>query len=127
MSDPPLPLDRLHQAEGIRQGQIAFNRGEFFLAHERWEQVWLELRGSERLAVQGLIQIAAGLHHLIEGRGGPATRLLEKGVRKLSPDKPTTELLAGLRVTALIQHLTRLLVDLRTPTGPLPDLLGLGI
>jgi len=127
MSEPPPPFDRLRLVEWIRQGQIAFNRGEFFVAHERWEEVWQELKGTERLAVQGLIQIAAGLHHLKEGRSDPAARLLEKGVRKLSPDELTTELLAGLRATALIQDVARLLADLRTSAGPLPELSGLRI
>jgi predicted metal-dependent hydrolase len=127
MSNPPLPFDRLRQAEWIRQGQIAFNRGEFFVAHERWEEVWLELKGTERLAVQGLIQIAAGLHHLKEGRGEPAARLLEKGAMKLSPDGSTTELLAGLRVTVLIRDVARLLADLRAPSGQLPELSGLAL
>jgi predicted metal-dependent hydrolase len=127
MSEPPLPFDRLHQAEGIRQGQIAFNRGEFFVAHERWEEVWLELKGTERLAVQGLIQIAAGLHHLKAGRGDPAARLLEKGVTKLSSDESTTELLAGLRVTALIRDVAQLLADLRASAGSSPELSRLAI
>jgi uncharacterized protein len=114
-------------AERIRQGQIAFNRGEFFVAHERWEEVWLELRGAERLVVQGLIQVAAGLHHLREGRSPPAARLLEKGVMKLSPREPTTELLAGLRIDALVRDVARLLADLRAPTGAGPELSGLAI
>jgi predicted metal-dependent hydrolase len=127
MSEPSQPFDRPRQAEWIRQGQIAFNRGEFFVAHERWEEVWQVLKGTERRAVQGLIQIAAALHHLKEGRGDPAARLLEKGLMKLSPDDSTTELLAALRVTALIQDLARLLADLRASAGPLPDLSGLRI
>ena len=94
------------------------------MAHERWEEVWLELKGTERLAVQGLIQIAAGLHHLKEGRGKPAARLLEKGAIKLSPHGSTTELLAGLGVTELIRHVARLLADLRASSGPLPGLSG---
>lgn len=127
MSEPPSPFDRLRQVEWIRQGQVAFNRGEFFVAHERWEEVWQELKGTERLAVQGLIQIAAGLHHLKEGRSDPAARLLEKGVTKLSADELTTELLAGLRATALIQDVARLLADLRASAAPLPELSGLRI
>ena len=125
MSEPPPPFDRLRQAEGIRQGQIAFNRGEFFVAHERWEEVWQQLKGTERFAVQGLIQIAAALHHLKEGRGDPAARLLEKGLMKLSANELTTDLLAGLRVGALIQDVARLLADLRASAGPLPELSGL--
>ena len=46
----------------LEQGRVAFNRGEYFEAHELWEDVWRELAGAERIFVQGLIQIAAGLH-----------------------------------------------------------------
>ena len=68
----------------LAEGQVAFNRGQFFEAHELWEDAWRTLAGSERLAVQGLIQIAAGLHHLQNGRRRPAARLLAKGIDKLS-------------------------------------------
>jgi hypothetical protein len=83
----------------MEQGRAAFNRGEFFLAHELWEELWLELRElpdrsrALRLRVQGLIQIAAGLHHLQGGRRRPATTLLCRGLAKLTPvqDAPVGE------------------------------------
>ena len=37
---------------------------------ERWEDEWREHHGTERKLVQGLIQIAAGLHHLQQQRAG---------------------------------------------------------
>jgi hypothetical protein len=75
----------------MQEGRAAFNRGEFFLAHELWEELWLDLRQpldrskALRLRVQGLIQIAAGLHHLQGGRRRPATTLLRRGLAKLTP------------------------------------------
>ena len=68
----------------LGEGRTAFNQGEFFLAHEIWEEVWHQITGPERTAVQGLIQVAAGCHHLRGGRRGPAAALLEKGAAKLS-------------------------------------------
>jgi hypothetical protein len=79
------------RARKMQEGRAAFNRGEFFLAHELWEVLWLDLRQplgrskALRLRVQGLIQIAAGLHHLQSGRRRPATTLLRRGLAKLTP------------------------------------------
>ena len=48
----------------LRLGQTLFNSGKFFEAHERWEDVWRELDGEDKVFVQGLIQVAAALHKL---------------------------------------------------------------
>jgi uncharacterized protein len=72
------------RADLLQPGWDAFNRGEFFEAHELWEGVWRGLAGDDRSFVQGLIQIAAGLHHLKGGRVRPAARLLAKGAEKIA-------------------------------------------
>ena len=72
-------------SERLEPGRAAFNRGEYFLAHELWEEVWREVEDAgRRLFVQGLIQIAAGLHQLQRHRSGPAASLLRKGLEKIS-------------------------------------------
>jgi len=100
----------------LAPGRAAFNRGEFFAAHELWEDVWRGLAGDERTLAQGLIQIAAGLHHLQHGRPRPAARLLARGASKLSRAPATT-----LPVAALLHDVTRLLAALDTPGGDAPD------
>jgi hypothetical protein len=40
-----------------------FNAGRFFESHEDWETLWNDAEGAHRQWLQGLIQIAAGLHH----------------------------------------------------------------
>jgi hypothetical protein len=102
--------------ERIEQGREAFNRGEFFEAHERWEDAWHQLQGPERDAVQGLIQIAAGLHHLQRGRRRPAARLLRKGLARLSP--PLPGLLDDLAVGDLAGDVGRFLARLEAPGAP---------
>ena len=62
-----------------------FNRGEFFEAHESWEEIWDEADEPERTFLQGLIQAATALHHLGRGRFDPAGRLLAKSLGKLAP------------------------------------------
>jgi predicted metal-dependent hydrolase len=93
----------------LQPGRAAFNRGEFFEAHELWEEVWRELAGDSRALVQGLIQIAAGLHHLQRGRQRPAARLLARGVEKISRERGAPE------VDALIRDVERLVSELATP------------
>src|SRR4029079_10523002 len=69
------------------------NEGEYYEAHEAWEQIWTdELDDEWRLFVQGLIQVTSAFHKLFvqrEPRG--ASRLLERGLLKL--DKYPTEYL----------------------------------
>jgi hypothetical protein len=102
----------------LAQGRAAFNRGEFFAAHELWEEAWSVLAGAERLHVQGLIQIAAGLHHLQQGRPGPAARLLERGLAKLPPGgNPLPD---DLPVDSLAPAAARLLAALSAPASELP-------
>ncbi len=117
-------------SHALEKGRAAFNRGEYFLAHELWEEVWRESEDAEqRPFVQGLIQIAAGLHHLQEHRARPAAGLLRKGLEKLSPTGPSRPSrqsrqapYAHLCIEPLIGQLTRLLVELDAPEPGLADL-----
>jgi predicted metal-dependent hydrolase len=103
----------------IEAGRTAFNRGAYFEAHERWEDAWRALAGAERLFVQGLIQLAAGLHHLQQRRPAPAAELLRKGLEKIQRGVPAP--LAHLQVTALAPAAQRLLVQLAAAEDALPD------
>jgi predicted metal-dependent hydrolase len=99
---------------------VAFNRGDFFEAHERWEDVWRLLPGPDRGFVQGLIQIAAGLHHLQNARPSPAASLLRKGSNRLSrgPAPPTID----LPIASLLRQIDNLIAELKGPAGaPPPD------
>lgn len=76
-------MDPADRSRLMLQGQLAFNRAEFYEAHEHWEEVWNELDDPERRWVQGLIQIATGLHKLAAGRSDICTRLLARALGKL--------------------------------------------
>jgi predicted metal-dependent hydrolase len=98
-------------SEQLEPGRAAFNRGEYFLAHELWEEVWHQIDDAERrLSVQGLIQIAAGLHHLQQRRARPAAGLLRKGLEKISK-RPK----GSLPLELLVGQVERLLVELQAP------------
>jgi predicted metal-dependent hydrolase len=68
-----------HWKIGIR----CFNRGDYWKAHEEWEQVWKTLPNPERGWIQGLIQAAATFYLLEKKRRSPAHRLCERALTKL--------------------------------------------
>jgi predicted metal-dependent hydrolase len=72
----------------MAEGRAAFNRGEFYEAHEFWEEVWNEVDEPERLWIQGMIQIATGLHKLGRDQRATCRTLLAKAFAKLegAPD-----------------------------------------
>lgn len=68
----PAPLDPRYLAF-----VEAFNRGEFFEAHEVLEPLWLDLRqSSDGLFYKGLIQLAGAFVHVQKKRPLPAVALL---------------------------------------------------
>jgi hypothetical protein len=112
--------------ERLEPGRAAFNRGDYFLAHELWEEAWHELEGPGRIFVQGLIQIAAGLHHLQQRRPRPGAGLLRKGLEKLALDPPwLVRLGVDVGVDALARDVARLVLELETPGAAVPDLSAL--
>lgn len=71
-------------------GALLFDSGSFFEAHEAWEAGWrVETDPTQRCFLQGLIQVAAGLHKLLAiGSVDSASRLLAKGMAKLDACPP---------------------------------------
>ena len=69
--------------ELLEAGRAAYNQGDFYEAHEHWEEVWLTLEDPEHRWLQGLIQVATGFHKLVQGRESPATTLLTRALAKL--------------------------------------------
>lgn len=69
---------------GYRRGLELFNRGEFFDAHEVLEDVWRAAPAVEKKFLQGLIQVAVGLHHHSRGNVIGARSLLARAHRNLS-------------------------------------------
>jgi hypothetical protein len=70
----------------VEHGAALFDRGQYFEAHEAWEERWRQSRdASERLGLQGLIQIAAAFHKwFVMSSPESAQRLLDKGRQKLA-------------------------------------------
>jgi predicted metal-dependent hydrolase len=67
----------------FQRGIAYFNSGEFFQAHEVWEELWLTEIERQRLFLQGLIQAAAAFHHYRRGNSTGAQSLLASAAVKL--------------------------------------------
>lgn len=61
-----------------------FNRGDYFEAHEVWEDLWHECRSADRLFYQSLIQAAVALYHNANGNRTGAERLFTRGREKMT-------------------------------------------
>jgi hypothetical protein len=94
----------------LQDGINFFNAGQYFEAHEAWEDRWRRTSGPLRLFCQGLVQAAVALHHLSQGNRNGALAQLQKSLSKLEqyPDKfcqiDNRRLIADLR--QLLEDLT---------------------
>ncbi|MDA1000421.1 MAG: DUF309 domain-containing protein [bacterium] len=77
MTKHPIPWNAKSDA-----GVFLFNQGEYWFAHEAWEDVWREMEGPPRLFYQGLIQLAAGYVKLQQRHYKGALGNLRKGLEK---------------------------------------------
>ncbi|HET6150940.1 MAG TPA: DUF309 domain-containing protein [Polyangia bacterium] len=71
--------------DALVRGARLFDGALFFDAHEAWEEHWRVERDPERRRLlQGLIQVAAALHKLLDPGGAEsAARLFTRGMAKL--------------------------------------------
>jgi uncharacterized protein len=57
----------IRERELLANGIALFNSGEFWKAHEVWEEIWQSHPEDGRFFIQGLIQLAAAYHQLRRG------------------------------------------------------------
>ena len=88
----------------------AFDAGQYFEAHELWEELWNDAEGEERQLYQALVQIAAGYAKLDIGEGNGARKLFERGLARLGACSLTTRLHPVFvpAVTEALRHLRTL-------------------
>jgi predicted metal-dependent hydrolase len=67
----------------FRRGLEQFNHGEFFEAHETWEEIWLASAEPEKAFLQGIIQVSAAFHHYSRSNHKGACSLMEAGLKRL--------------------------------------------
>ena len=123
------PLPASERAAALDEGLAAYDRGDFFEAHELLEPAWMGTPDlAERALLQGLIKVAAAYVHDVRGNPAGIDRNLV-GARALLEEArtsgPSTNV-AGLDLDALIADIDARLADLADhPSGPTlgpPDL-----
>ena len=128
----PIPPDRRRNA--LEDGLAAYERGDFFLAHELLEPAWMGTSNlAERALYQGLIKLAAGYVHAVRGNPIGVARNL-RGARELLQTSqrldPEVSQAAGIDLAALLERLDARLaavaafaVGFAEAHGPLIDVL----
>ena len=100
----PIPDISKRFERGIRE----FNAGDFYAAHDTWEDVWMDVRGPERPFFQGMIQVAVGYYHLTCENYAGAEHLLSRGIRKLEPYSPGHR---GINTGRLVREAAKALAE----------------
>ena len=116
----PLPADV--RAAALAEGLAAYDRGDFFEAHELLEPAWMGTDDlAERDLLQGLIKLAAAYVHSVRGNPrGIATNLT--GAReRLEAAHADGRHTAGLHLDALIGDIDVRLAQLAAHPGRQPD------
>ena len=71
----------------FQEGLNNFRSGEYFEAHESWEELWSDYYLRDRRFIQGLIQLSVSFVHLQNGNLKGAKSLLNKCIEKFSDFK----------------------------------------
>lgn len=96
-------VDTERKRETFWRGIDCFNQRRFFDCHEALEAIWLEELEAEKPFYQGLIQVAAGFHQLLEKRNPKgALSLVSAGAEKLRRYPPAH---GGLDLAGLLAAL----------------------
>ena len=66
----------------FKKGLEKYKNGNFYMAHEYWEDLWQNKQLKDRIFIQGLIQIAASFYKIQCGNLKGAKSLLEKSMNK---------------------------------------------
>ena len=101
-----------------------FNRERYWEAHEAWENVWLAMTDDPvddgEILLRGLIQFAAGLHALSQGKVTGARSNLTKSMKKLALGTESFQGIALHDLAAAIESSINSLEDLAGFQIPYP-------
>jgi uncharacterized protein len=82
----------LPEDEVLRRGGALFDNGQYWEAHEVWEEVWRMRKGRpDRDFLKGIIQGAAGMWHATQGNYKGAVSVMSRAVEYLEPYRPAKD------------------------------------
>ena len=96
------PATGVGVAVAVRRGIRLFNIGRYMSAHQQWETAWSEAPGEDRAFIEGLVQLATGLH-MRTRRGGTrgAVHLLSQAMVSFDDYRPRAH---GIDVERLVDE-----------------------
>ena len=68
----------------FQKGLVEYEKGDYFEAHEAWEDLWSDYNFPDRKFIQGLIQLSVSFVHMGNGNLTGARNLLKKCQQKCS-------------------------------------------
>ena len=80
----------------FQKGLKAFNKKNFYDAHEHWEDLWTNFYFKDRLLIQGLIQVSVGYFHITNLNLRGAKGLFNKCLPKLEKFKESNQRIENL-------------------------------
>ena len=96
----------------FQQGLELFNAGEWYAAHDLFEELWHETADPERRSLQGILQVAVAQLHLQRGNRRGATILFGEALGRLKrPGTPDLGLDLDALCLAVQQRLEALQQD----------------
>jgi hypothetical protein len=78
----------LYVDTGLQHARALFNRGEFFAAHEAFEDLWRVAAGDDKKLLQAITQVAVALHHHSTGNRVGARSVLARACHSLALSSP---------------------------------------
>jgi hypothetical protein len=76
------PLYEADESASLQRGWEHFRAGEYFAAHDAWEEVWQGLRGRRRVFWQAMIHLAVGAYHLTRSNPKGCLSQWQKALQK---------------------------------------------
>ena len=100
----------------LERGIELFNRGEYWEAHEAWEETWMpDRKGPDSGFYKGLIQVAAGCLHYGRRNGRGTVNKWRSGTGYLRPYPAVHH---GVALTPLLRAVDALLAAMEVETWP---------
>ena len=113
------PLPEADRRVAFEAGLACYAAGEFFEAHEAWEELWQEDFGPSRKFFQGLIQASVALHHFCNGNIRGAKKVFYGSCGYLEPYRPVH---MGLDLDAFLGQLKTCFTEVIAATEEFPQI-----
>lgn len=111
---PPPAYEEFPRDEEIRlfhEGIRYYNEGDFFEAHESWEDVWANLAGDRCRFYQGMIQAAVTLEHILRDNPRGVQRVWPSVLRKF---EGLPDVMMGVDIPAFLEGLRPIIEPILT-------------